>query len=116
MLHKFLNRDMVNTNFFYVYDRDGWVQTDLGEALSESINEPELSGLQEETILMGFHQPELCTPVGGNTAGTATGDATASVAVGEAPRLPQMVAQRNLQLENERIAQYAPAKPFRRGL
>ena len=30
--------------------------------------EPKLSGLQEEQILMGFHQPELCKAVGAHTS------------------------------------------------
>lgn len=35
-------------------------------------SEPQLSGLQEEMILMGFHQPELCKPEAQHVEGNPT--------------------------------------------
>lgn len=72
MLPKFINRNYVGTEYFFDFDRGGWVQgasKELEEQLvaSEALlnqpeQEPSLTGLQEEQILMGFHQPELYEP------------------------------------------------------
>jgi len=53
MLPRFLHRNHIGDEWFYDYDRGGWVQQ--GPEWAQSA--PELTGLQEEQILMGFHNP-----------------------------------------------------------
>jgi hypothetical protein len=38
MLPKFIRRGFVNSNHLYDFDRDGWVQSDFGEALRDSVD------------------------------------------------------------------------------
>jgi len=83
MLPKFLARNHVGDEWFFDFDRGGWVQlgeewkqqegfaiegleTDpaqedqvfgTGPAITQGALEPQLTGLQEEQILMGFHNP-----------------------------------------------------------
>lgn len=69
MLPKFILRNYVGTEYFFDFDRGGWVQgwkeEPAEDVASAALLDPlghELTGLQEEQILMGFHQPELCEP------------------------------------------------------
>lgn len=90
MLHKFIGREHIGDEWFFDFDRGGWVQMGpewakpKDEGISQNAtstfiyttDEPPLpitdislrvdapqqgepTGLQEEQILMGFHQPEL---------------------------------------------------------
>lgn len=69
MLPRFLSRNAVGNEWFFDYDRGGWVQMGnewAAEVLNTSraeepapAKEPTLTGLQEEQILMGFHQPSV---------------------------------------------------------
>lgn len=74
MLPQMLADGIINTHWFLEWDNKGGVVDIFGtpkttiDKLLEPIvpagqhtaAEPELTGLQEELILMGFHQPELC--------------------------------------------------------
>lgn len=71
--------DRLNSAWFYCFDDKQWYDP-TGLARFEQVEEakakveanapapdltnslPKLTGLQEEQILMGFHQPELCEP------------------------------------------------------
>lgn len=61
---------LLNTHYFWDHDRgiavdlDGVPKSyyDNLEPKAGEDTKPALSGLQEEQILMGFHQPELCKP------------------------------------------------------
>lgn len=55
MLSRFITRGHVGDEWFFDFDRGGWVQ--MGEEWKRQ--EPELTGFQEEQILMGFHQPDM---------------------------------------------------------
>lgn len=77
MLPMFIARGAVNSFWFLDWQRKGWVSNELKEPamhwtdpetaiancerseLGSTQGEPELTGFQEEQILMGFHQPEL---------------------------------------------------------
>lgn len=105
MLPKFVARKAVDSPWFYDYDRDGWVQTDLGEALSGSVEGrcPKCGADIDERF--------DCCEVVGVTAGTATG--SVDIAGGKGvlcidPRYVTTVC--NVEPTP------APAKPFRRGL
>lgn len=52
MLPRFLERNHIGDEWFFDFDRGGWVQ--MGDEWAQP---PELTGLQEEQILMGFHNP-----------------------------------------------------------
>jgi hypothetical protein len=45
-----------------VRDAEGRATGEVQPATVQSNETPELTGLQEEMILMGFHQPEMCQP------------------------------------------------------
>lgn len=64
MLPSFLATARIDTPWFFDFDTGAWSQPfeslDDGEPQTpEAEALPELTGLQEEQILMGFHQPEL---------------------------------------------------------
>lgn len=76
MLPQMQAHRIINTHWFWnfdlnrVVDFNGQLKSNL-DALNELAEQrtqepvteqPQLSGLQEEQILMGFHQPELCKP------------------------------------------------------
>lgn len=121
MLPKFLARSAVGTAWFLDYDRNGWVQTDLGEALSESVYGPDFE----------FDNTQMAGGVIAGTTGEANhagrmdiaGTATASMAL---PEGVVMVPLGNPQTLFNAIADAVgeprsglgtpPAKPFRRGL
>lgn len=105
MLHKFLARDAVNTDWMLDYDRNGWVQTDLGEALSGSAYGLGLS--QSETHTIEY------------TAGTATANITASEIderIANHPFPTSPIVEHLVDKTYEAVQALAPAKPFRRGL
>lgn len=104
MLHKFLARNAVNTHWMYDHDRDGWVQTDLGE---------------EPAAL------DLSHPVNDTTPGAVPG--TGGVAGDMTPPLPEGVTFIDLSQSNGVVDLHnaiadgvgepeAKLRSFRRGL
>ena len=58
MLPTMLANDLADSGGFYDFDHDQVLMPTTFELEPE----PKLTGLQEEQILMGFHQPEFCKP------------------------------------------------------
>lgn len=62
MLPTFIDRNLVNSPWFLDWDGSRAVVDFEGNQPAMIEPTPKLTGLQEEMILMGFHQPELCKP------------------------------------------------------
>ena len=83
MLPRFIAKGAVNSFYFYDYDRQGWVTNET----TNNIGYPEPAKPQ-------YEEPE----------GLDEGEEIEGL---DEPALPQMIAQRNLQLENERTEDWA---------
>jgi|SRR6185437_14979703 len=68
MLPKMLAYAIEDSSAFYDFETDTVLEP-ISEAIADSL-EPQLTGLQEEQILMGFHQPELTNSSAPSERGT----------------------------------------------